>query len=135
MGQPLRILIVDDSESSRELLRGLLTNRSYLLEEAVDADSAMGLLEKSLRDNTPFDLVLCDWNMPGKSGLQLTRELRADLRFRALPIIMITTENQFEQIKTAIASGANNFLTKPYTIQSLFEKLDFVIEKYRVGKG
>lgn len=132
----VRILIVDDSSSSRSLLRSQLAKKGYdSVTEVAGATEALAALEQARKENAPLSLIFCDWNMPGMSGLELLQVLQATPVFRAVPVIMFTTEGGFEQIKEAIGAGATNYLSKPYAESALFEKLDFVVQKYRLGKS
>lgn len=135
MSRKIRILIIDDLPSARQQLKTDLKSRGQdQVLEAAEATEGLSLLQSQRAQGEPVDLIFCDWNMPGRSGLELLRELRSKAEYRNVPVIMFTTEGAFEQVKQAVASGATNYLTKPYKPEALFEKLEFVIEKYRLGK-
>ena len=87
--------------------------------EAADGASALGALR-----GTEFDLVLCDINMPGMDGLSLLRSARGDATISAdLPIVMVTTEGGLEKVEAALASGANDYLRKPFSSDQLQTKI------------
>jgi two-component system chemotaxis response regulator CheY len=85
--------------------------------EAADGSQAVALFQPG-----KFDLVLTDWNMPGKTGLEVTREIRA--QDAAVPIIMITTEAEKSRVMQAIQAGVTDYLVKPFTPETLRAKLD-----------
>ena len=117
----MRALIVDDSRFVRAHLRNLLTPRGIECEEA--ADGHQGL--ERLRNSAPFDLALVDWNMPGMTGLEMVRQLRAD-GFSEIKIMMVTTEAENENIVRALDAGANEYLMKPFEDEALAEKLAMI---------
>jgi two-component system chemotaxis response regulator CheY len=85
--------------------------------EAADGSQAVALFKSG-----KFDLVLTDWNMPGKSGLEVIREIRA--QDAKVPIIMITTEAEKARVMQAIQAGVTDYLVKPFTPETLRAKLD-----------
>ena len=107
MGQPKRILIVDDEEFNRELLEGIVESFGFESETAVDGAQALQMLSPQI------DLVLMDAMMPGMNGFEATRCIRADDRFIGLPIVMTTALTNKEDRLRAVEAGANDFVTKP----------------------
>jgi len=104
------LLVVDDDEGVRGLLARLLRVTGHIVEEAGSAEEAGETLEHS----TP-DLILLDLQLPGKSGQEFLKEIRADTRFRLTPVVMITGDaTQARKIK-AIEAGATDFLAKPFS--------------------
>jgi len=113
-----RVLIADDSGMMRKIVRrALLSVGIWTAMEAVDGDEALALFKPG-----EFDLVLTDWNMPGKSGLEVIRGIRA--RDASVPIIMITTEAEKARVVEAIQAGASDYLIKPFTIDTLRQKVE-----------
>lgn len=107
----LRVLIVEDDRSSAELLKEILTDLQIeKIETAADGNEALTLLFQS--DDT-FDLVLCDWNMPGKTGLEVHTTLKTDTRFKDLMFILVSAVADGEQIRAAIGQGVNDYVVKP----------------------
>lgn len=114
------ILVVDDIAEMRETLLRLLRALGYNhVREAKNGVEASSLLVDST-----FDLVLCDWNMPGKTGLELLQQVRGLPNGAHIPFIMITGESQRERIEAAIAAGVTDYLLKPFAMASLQAKLD-----------
>ena len=115
----MRALIVDDSRFIRQYLRQLLEGMGLSCEQAVDGDEA---LEK-LRGALPFDFMLLDVNMPGMSGLECVKKVRESGLQPAMKVMMVTTEADHSYIRQALDYGADEFLMKPFTPESLSEKL------------
>ncbi len=117
-----RVLVVDDSATMRKIIvKGLRAAGYGACEviEAADGAAALGALR-----GAEFDLVLCDINMPGMDGLTLVRSAREDATIAAdLPIVMITTEGGLEKVEEALASGATDYLRKPFSSEQLQTKI------------
>lgn len=121
----MRILIVDDFSTMRRIIKNLLNDLGYTnTAEAEDGNSALAVLAQS-----QFDFVVTDWNMPGMTGIELLRAIRADDRFKTLPVLMVTAEAKREQIIEAAQSGVNGYIIKPFTAQTLEEKLGKIFER------
>ncbi len=114
-----RALVVDDSRAMRAILSQFLKAEGFEVSEAGDGDEALRRLEDAGR----VDVVLVDWNMPGMDGLTLVRTVRADPRFAAIRILMVTTETDVSLIQAALDAGANEYLMKPFVTDALREKL------------
>ena len=108
------ILYVEDNEFNRKIVRQLLARTSYRLVEAVDGEAGVAAALAS-----PPDLVLMDVQLPKMSGLEATRQLRADPRTAALPIIVITSFALSGDREKASAAGADSYLAKPYSPREL----------------
>jgi two-component system, chemotaxis family, chemotaxis protein CheY len=115
----MRALIVDDSSFIREYMKHLLSQMGVAYEEATDGGHALRVLESS--DN--FDLMLLDLNMPGMSGLECIKALREAKLGVQMKVMIVTTEADHSFIATALDSGADEFLMKPFTSESLREKM------------
>ena len=76
-----------------------------------------------------FELVITDWNMPGVTGIELLRAIRSDPDTAKLPVLMVTAEAKREQIIEAAQAGVNGYVIKPFTAQTLKEKLDKIFER------
>ena len=114
----MRALIVDDSRFVRGYLRGLLEEKGI---ECVEASDGHGGMEQ-LHSGVWFDFALVDWNMPGKNGLEMLKELRAE-GYASLKVMMVTTEAENEFILQALTAGADEYLMKPFDDEALTEKL------------
>jgi two-component system chemotaxis response regulator CheY len=113
-----KVLVADDSKTMRKIIsRSLEAVGVSSITEAADGLQAVDLFKLN-----PFDLVLTDWNMPGKTGLEVIREIRA--KNGTVPIIMITTEAEKSRVMEAIQAGVTDYLVKPFAADTLREKLD-----------
>jgi two-component system chemotaxis response regulator CheY len=90
--------------------------------DVVEAEDGQAALAK-IREQGPFVLALVDWNMPVMNGIELVRALRKDRALDSLQIMMVTTETEPEQISCALAAGANEYLMKPFTAETVADKL------------
>jgi two-component system, chemotaxis family, chemotaxis protein CheY len=115
----MRVLIVDDSRFIRQHLRQLLQGMGMSCEEAEDGREAIDLL----RGAAGFDFMLVDVNMPVMNGLECVRQLREAGLHPRMKVMMVTTEADTSFICQALESGADEFLMKPFTPESLREKL------------
>jgi two-component system, chemotaxis family, chemotaxis protein CheY len=115
-----KAMIVDDSRAMRMILRRTLTELGYAACEAGNGQEALDLLAQ---EGAQLTLMLVDWNMPVMCGLDLVKAVRADSRFSALPLVMVTTETEIDHISQAIDAGANEYVMKPFTKEVLEDKL------------
>jgi len=113
-----KVLVVDDSGTMRKIVIRALNAAGFSdTVEAGDGVEALGIFQKS-----EIGLIMTDWNMPNKSGLDLTKEIRAT--GSKVPIFMITTEAEKTRVVEAIQAGITDYLTKPFTQEALQAKLD-----------
>src|SRR5436305_683750 len=117
------ILVVDDYPQNANLLRDLLSGRGYRI---ITVNHAAGA-EAEIRCEPP-DLILLDVIMPGKSGYELCRELKANPETRLIPIIMITGLTDREDRLKGIQAGADDFLNKPISPEELFARVNSLIK-------
>lgn len=114
----MRVLVADDSSTMRKIIvRSLQAVGVSDTVEAGDGSEAVGLFQSGA-----FDMVLTDWNMPGKTGLEVVQEIRA--KDANVPIIMVTTEAEKGRVMQAIQAGVSDYLVKPFTADTLREKLE-----------
>ena len=115
----MRALIVDDSSFIREYLKHLLDRMGVACEEAVNGSEALTVLAA----RQEFDLMLLDVNMPVMNGLECVKALREAKLGPAMKVMMVTTEADHTFITSALDNGADEFLMKPFTPESLREKM------------
>ena len=117
------VLIVDDYKTMLRIVRNLLKQIDFHnVEEASDGSEA---LEKLRAGN--FGLVISDWNMAPMTGLQLLQEVRADVRLKTTPFIMITAESKTENVIAAKQAGVSNYIVKPFNAETLQSKIEKVL--------
>ncbi|KRE84904.1 MULTISPECIES: chemotaxis response regulator CheY [unclassified Rhodanobacter] len=127
MDKNMKILVVDDFSTMRRIVRNLLVELGFsnpLIQEADDGENALVLLRSQ-----PFDLVVTDWNMPNMTGIDLLRAIRAEESLKGLPVLMVTAENNRDQIIAAAQAGVNGYIVKPFTAVTLKEKLTKIFER------
>ena len=114
----MKALVVDDSSTMRKIiLRSLEAVGVTGTAEAADGNPALSYFNEN-----PVDIVLTDWNMPGKNGLELVKDIRA--AGSQVPIIMLTTEAERQRVIDAVAAGVSDYLIKPFTPEALRDKLN-----------
>ncbi|MEQ8787891.1 MAG: response regulator [Pirellulaceae bacterium] len=115
---PTKVLVADDSSTMRKIiLRSLAAVGVPDATEAADGDEAVAAFQAG-----EFNLVLTDWNMPNKNGLEVVQEIRKINK--DVPIIMVTTEAEKTRVLEAIQAGVSDYLVKPFTADTLREKLE-----------
>ena len=125
VNRDMRILIVDDFSTMRRIVRNLLKEMGYgNCEEACDGVAALTRLRESA-----FDFVISDVNMPNMNGFLLLKEIRKDPALHLLPVLLVTAEAKKEDIVTAAQAGASGYIVKPFTKQTLEEKLNRILAK------
>jgi two-component system chemotaxis response regulator CheY len=124
----MKFLVVDDYSTMRRIIKNLLHDLGYAnVTEADDGNTALPLLQ-----NGSFDFLITDWNMPGMAGLDLLKAVRANDKLKKLPVLMLTAEAKREQIVEAAQAGVNGYVIKPFTAQTLKEKIDKILESRAV---
>jgi two-component system chemotaxis response regulator CheY len=121
----MKILVVDDFATMRRIIRSTLRQGGY--KNSDEADDGTTALSKLRTDR--FDLVIADWNMPQMTGLDLLKAMRSDKALKHIPFLMVTAEAHKDNIIEAIQSGANNYLVKPFTLETLSEKIDQIFSE------
>jgi len=118
----MNILVVDDFSTMRRIVKNLLVEIGFKnIEEADDGNTALPILEKG-----GVDFLVTDWNMPGMPGIDLLKAVRANPALATLPVLMVTAEAKREQIMEAAEAGVNGYVVKPFTADTLKEKVDKV---------
>ncbi len=122
-----RILIVDDEPDIREVIRFALEGVGFHTTEAQNADEALG----QIRSNSP-DLVLLDWMLPGRSGVDLAKYLKRDPDSRDLPIVMLTARTAESDLVQGLDAGADDYVTKPFSPRELVARIHAVLRRTQV---
>ncbi len=125
MDKNMKILIVDDFSTMRRIIKNLLRDLGYNnTTEADDGKTALPVLQTG-----DFDFLITDWNMPGMTGIELLKAVRADAKLASLPVLMVTAESKRDQIVEAAQAGVNGYIVKPFTAATLKEKIDKIFER------
>jgi two-component system chemotaxis response regulator CheY len=114
----IRVLIADDSSTMRKIIIRALSGLGI----SAITEAENGAIAINLFPTAPFDLVLTDWNMPGKTGLEVIQAIRAINK--ETPIIMITTEAEKRRVVEAIQAGVSDYLVKPFEVDNLRQKIE-----------
>jgi two-component system chemotaxis response regulator CheY len=122
----MKILVVDDFAAMRQLVKKSLQELGFLnVSEAAGAVDAVRKMESGER----FDFIISDWNMPNMTGLELLTYVRSGEETKKVPFLMITAEAQRENIIQAAKAGVSQYIVKPFTAESLQEKLETIFAR------
>ena len=118
----MKIMVVDDFATMRRIVKGALKQLGFKnILEAEDGSAALQELKKET-----VGLIVSDWNMPKMTGLELLKAVRGDETLKGVPFIMVTAEGQKENIVEAVKAGVSNYVMKPFSPETLKEKIDKV---------
>lgn len=121
----MKILVVDDFSTMRRIIKNLLRDLGFTnVHEADDGSTALPMLKSG-----HFDFLVSDWNMPGMTGIDLLKAVRADPNLKTLPVLLVTAESKREQIIEAAQAGVNGYVVKPFTAITLKEKIEKIFER------
>ena len=120
----MRVLIVDDFSTMRRIIKNILRQLGFNnILEADDGTSAWDVLNRD-----QIDFIISDWNMPQMTGIELLRKVRASEEFADLPFLMVTAEAQQENIIEAVQAKVSNYIVKPFTAETLGQKINKIFE-------
>lgn len=130
MDKSMRILIVDDFSTMRRIIKNLLRELGFNnTDEADDGTTALPMLKSG-----KYDFLVTDWNMPGMQGIDLLKAVRADEKLKGLPVLMVTAESRRDQIVAAAEAGVNGYIVKPFTAETLAQKIEKIFERINASK-
>lgn len=129
MNKDMKILIVDDFSTMRRIIKNLLRDLGFTnTSEADDGKTALPILLAG-----SFDFLVTDWNMPGMTGIDLLKAVRADERLCKMPVLLVTAEAKRDQIVEAAQAGVNGYVVKPFTAAALKDKIEKIFERLEAG--
>lgn len=124
-GRPLRFLVADDFATMRRIVVNLLRQCGFTeVLEAEDGAQALQLIRSHA-----VDFVISDWNMPNMNGLDLLKAIRSQAQASQTPVLLITAEARKENIVEAAQAGADGYIVKPFSADTLEDKLHKIIER------
>lgn len=127
--EPLRILIVDDYEMVRIMLKRCLSQLGYTnVDEATDGKQGLEMLQAATAAQKPYSVVFSDLNMPRMNGFELLATCRKMPEFQKVPFVIISAEAESDYISQALQHGANDYIIKPFSTQTLQKKLEKINE-------
>jgi len=124
INKDMRVLIVDDFSTMRRIIKNIMRQLGYNnIVEAYDGTTAWEVLNKD-----KIDFIISDWNMPKMTGIELLRKVRSSEEFADMPFLMVTAEAQQENIIEAVQAKVSNYIVKPFTAETLGQKIDKIFE-------
>ena len=124
MSLNVSILLVEDEPAILNLLEVTLEAKGFQIRKALDVETARNHIQKALPD-----LIVLDWMLPGESGVQFARQLRADARTKALPIIMLTAKADEGDKIQGLEAGADDYVTKPFSPRELIARINALLRR------
>jgi two-component system chemotaxis response regulator CheY len=116
----MRVLVVDDFSTMRRIVKNILRQLGFSnIVEADDGTSAWEVLNRE-----KIDFIVSDWNMPQMTGIELLRRVRASEQHAETPFLMVTAEAQQENIIEAVQAKVSNYIVKPFTAETMKQKID-----------
>jgi two-component system, chemotaxis family, chemotaxis protein CheY len=115
----MKILVVDDFQTMRRIMRGVLKTLGFT--NIVEADNGVAALQ--VLKGEKIDFIVSDWNMPEMSGIELLKAIRATEEWKDLPFLMVTAEGRTEQVLEAVKNKVNNYIIKPFAPATMEEKI------------
>ena len=121
----MKILVVDDFATMRQIVKKSLGALGlHNITEAVDGVDALAKLEKG-----DFNFIISDWNMPNMMGIDFLKAVRASDKLKGIPFLMVTAEAKRENVIEAAKAGVSQYIVKPFTVESLEEKLKAILNQ------
>jgi len=118
----VKVLIVDDAPSMRSLLMAIL--KSFGIKNIYEAGDGAAAL--SLLDARDVDLIVCDWEMPKKDGLELFHDIRKNDTYSEVPFILVTSMSEVDKVKIALKAGVEHYIVKPFKPDTIFNKINAI---------
>ncbi len=116
----MKVLVVDDFSTMRRIVKNILRQLGFTnITEADDGSTAWEILNKE-----KIDFIVSDWNMPQMTGIELLRKVRASDHLKDTPFLMVTAESLQENILEAVQAKVSNYIVKPFTAETLMQKID-----------
>ena len=131
----IKVLVVDDMETMRAMLNNYLLDMGFKkIVMAVDGVKAIENLKAADKSGDPFQLIICDWDMPNMNGIEFLKVCQGDEKFKNIPVIFVTVEGNQKNILEAITYGVADYIVKPYTQSLLQSKLQRVLNRLQGAK-
>jgi two-component system, chemotaxis family, chemotaxis protein CheY len=127
----MKFLVVDDFSTMRRIVKNVLKQLGYTnVVEAENGNQALTALQKG-----DVEFVISDWNMPQMDGFELLSAVRRTESLKHMPFLMVTAEAEQDKVVQAVKAGVSNYIVKPFTPETMKEKLDKIFEKTDAGKN
>jgi len=118
----MTVLVVDDFATMRRIVKGVLKDLGF--KNVIEAENGKAALSELKKEE--IGLIISDWNMPEMTGIDLLKAVRAHDQYKELPFIMVTAEGQKDNVIEAVKAGVTNYIVKPFTPETLRQKLEAV---------
>jgi len=122
-----KVLVVEDEANLREILKFNLEKEGYLTEAAMDANEALIFLDEFMPD-----IILLDLMLPGLKGIQFLRLIKENPKYKHIPIVVVSAKNSESDIVNALETGADDYITKPFSIKILLTKLKIILKRQNI---
>lgn len=120
----MKILLADANHGSRQVVKKMLSDVGFKnVYEAADNGKAWEKIEAHKEENSPVQLIIADWDLPGEGGLELLKKVRSDANLKGTKFLMITGEAAQQNVVIAVKSGVNNVVVRPFSANILMEKI------------
>ncbi len=120
----IRVIIVDDQSFMRITIKKYIKEIGFISVDTAN-DGAEALIKLK---NGSYGLIISDWNIPNMSGLELLKNVRKDLKLKDIPFLMITSKAGYDEVREAIKAGVSNFIVKPFSVDTLSEKINTIFK-------
>lgn len=125
----MKVLIVDDFATMRKIVRNILKQIGFTnIVEADDGANALSIIKQE-----KIDFVVTDWNMPNMTGLELLKNIRSTEKAKDVPVLMVTAEGLAENVVDAVKAGVDNYVVKPFTAETVQEKIEQIFAKRKAN--
>lgn len=121
----MRFLIVDDSSTMRRIIINTLNKLGH--QDFVEASNGREGIDRLGSSNGAIDMIITDWNMPEMNGIDFIKAVRSTNGSKDVPVLMVTTNAAKDDIVEALRAGVNNYVVKPFTAETIKEKIDAVL--------
>lgn len=130
-GPDTRILVIDDMQSIRDLVKAALKTMGFKnMVEAADGEEGLKILKEHNTVGHNIELVISDWNMPKMKGLDLLKHVRSQPEWAQLPFVLLTSETERDQVTEAVLAGVSQYVVKPFSAKIFEDKLRMAYQKH-----
>lgn len=126
VNKAVTVLVVDDHSMTRTMVKAIL--RGVGFSDVLQAENGAEAV-RIINEEKRIGLVICDWNMPVANGLEVLKTVRAEKQFAKLPFLMLTAEAYRENVEAAVLAGVTDYVIKPFTAETLLEKIGKVLSR------
>jgi len=125
-----RVLLVDDDGDIRDVVGAMLEAVGLTVEPVTNAEEALERVQEK-----HFDLLVLDWSLPGMNGLDLCRKIRSEPSLSSIPVLFLTAHSSSKDIVDAFASGADDYVSKPFRAPELGARIFGLLRRARIAQG